>query len=44
MVVSTIGAELPLPGGDAVAMLLDDWSLLGRADLRAAEDQRRVPP
>ncbi|WP_433672780.1 primosomal protein N' [Nocardia sp. CA-136227] len=41
VVVSTIGAEPPVPGGYAVAMLLDGWALLGRADLRAAEDALR---
>ncbi|WP_040809501.1 primosomal protein N' [Nocardia concava] len=41
VVVSTIGAEPPVPGGYAVAMLLDGWALLGRADLRAAEDTLR---
>ncbi|MGW4350705.1 primosomal protein N' family DNA-binding protein [Nocardia sp. NPDC004582] len=41
VVVSTIGAEPPAPGGYAVAMLLDGWALLGRADLRAAEDALR---
>ncbi|MTE15045.1 primosomal protein N' [Nocardia sp. CT2-14] len=41
IVVSTIGAEPRVPGGYAVAMLLDGWALLGRADLRAAEDALR---
>ncbi|MFI1912581.1 primosomal protein N' [Nocardia sp. NPDC020380] len=41
VVVSTIGAEPPVPGGYSVAMLLDGWALLGRADLRAAEDALR---
>lgn len=41
VVVSTIGAEPPVPGGYSVAMLLDGWALLGRADLRAAEDTLR---
>lgn len=41
VVVSTIGAEPVVPGGYAVAMLLDGWALLGRADLRAAEDALR---
>ncbi|WP_245550494.1 primosomal protein N' [Nocardia niigatensis] len=41
VVVSTIGAEPRVPGGYAVAMLLDGWALLGRADLRAAEDALR---
>lgn len=41
VVVSTIGAEPRVPGGYGVAMLLDGWALLGRADLRAAEDALR---
>ena len=41
VVVSTIGAEPAVPGGYAVALLLDGWALLGRADLRAAEDTLR---
>jgi len=41
VVVSTIGAEPPVPGGYGVALLLDGWALLGRADLRAAEDTLR---
>ncbi|MGW5112588.1 primosomal protein N' family DNA-binding protein [Nocardia sp. NPDC004123] len=41
VVVSTIGAEPRVTGGYAVAMLLDGWALLGRADLRAAEDALR---
>ncbi len=41
VVVSTIGAEPAVPGGYAVALLLDGWALLGRADLRAAEDALR---
>ncbi|WP_245677789.1 hypothetical protein [Nocardia acidivorans] len=41
VVVSTIGAEPAVPGGYSVAMLLDGWALLGRADLRAAEDAMR---
>ncbi|MFE6857943.1 hypothetical protein [Nocardia sp. NPDC057668] len=41
VVVSTIGAEPTVPGGYGVAMLLDGWALLGRADLRAAEDALR---
>ncbi|MFI6866366.1 hypothetical protein [Nocardia sp. NPDC050406] len=41
VVVSTIGAEPPVPGGYGVALLLDGWALLGRADLRAAEDALR---
>ncbi|MFF0453902.1 primosomal protein N' [Nocardia africana] len=41
VVVATIGAEPVVPGGYAVALLLDGWALLGRADLRAAEDALR---
>lgn len=41
VVVSTIGAEPPVPGGYGIALLLDGWALLGRADLRAAEDSLR---
>ncbi|MGV9415493.1 primosomal protein N' family DNA-binding protein [Nocardia sp. NPDC003693] len=41
VVVSTIGAEPTVAGGYGVAMLLDGWALLGRADLRAAEDTLR---
>ena len=41
VVVATIGAEPPVPGGYAVALLLDGWALLGRADLRAGEDALR---
>lgn len=41
VVVSTIGAEPSVPGGYGVALLLDGWALLGRADLRAAEDALR---
>ncbi|MFB8002400.1 primosomal protein N' [Nocardia sp. NPDC056000] len=41
VVVSTIGAEPSVPGGYSVAMLLDGWALLGREDLRAAEDAMR---
>ncbi|WP_436838486.1 primosomal protein N' [Nocardia nova] len=41
VVVATIGAEPTAPGGYAVALLLDGWALLGRADLRAAEDALR---
>ncbi|WP_245720127.1 primosomal protein N' [Nocardia uniformis] len=41
VVVSTIGAEPTVPGGYGVALLLDGWALLGRADLRAAEDALR---
>ncbi|MFI5775829.1 primosomal protein N' [Nocardia sp. NPDC051570] len=41
VVVATIGAEPVAPGGYGVALLLDGWALLGRADLRAAEDALR---
>ncbi|MFD4401649.1 primosomal protein N' [Nocardia sp. NPDC058499] len=41
VVVATVGAEPLLPGGYGVGLLLDGWALLGRADLRAAEDALR---
>ncbi|QIS24394.1 primosomal protein N' [Nocardia terpenica] len=41
VVVATIGAEPVAPSGYAVALLLDGWALLSRADLRAAEDTLR---
>ncbi|KAF0847429.1 replication restart DNA helicase PriA [Nocardia caishijiensis] len=41
VVVATVGAEPVIPGGYGVALLLDGWALLGRADLRAAEDTLR---
>ena len=41
VVVATVGAEPVLRGGYGVALLLDGWALLGRADLRAAEDALR---
>ncbi|MCM6776773.1 primosomal protein N' [Nocardia sp. CDC159] len=41
VVVATIGAEPVAPGGYGVGLLLDGWALLGRADLRAAEDALR---
>lgn len=41
VVVATIGAEPATPDGYGVALLLDGWALLGRADLRAAEDALR---
>ncbi|MFF3223579.1 primosomal protein N' [Nocardia suismassiliense] len=41
VVVATVGAEPVLPGGYGVALLLDSWALLGRADLRASEDALR---
>ncbi|GAA0850781.1 primosomal protein N' [Streptosporangium amethystogenes subsp. fukuiense] len=41
LVVATPGAE-PVPeGGYAAAVLLDGWALLGRPDLRAAEETLR---
>ncbi|WP_221639400.1 primosomal protein N' [Nocardia bhagyanarayanae] len=41
VIVSTVGAEPVVRGGYGVALLLDGWALLGRADLRAAEDALR---
>ncbi|MFI6043441.1 primosomal protein N' [Nocardia sp. NPDC051321] len=41
VVVATVGAEPVLPGGYGVALLLDSWALLSRADLRASEDALR---
>lgn len=41
LVVSTVGAEPVVPGGYGAALLLDGWALLGRADLRAAEETMR---
>ena len=41
LVVSTVGAEPIAPGGYGAALLLDGWALLGRADLRAAEETLR---
>lgn len=41
VVVATVGAEPLVPGGYGVALLLDGWALLGRADLRAGEDTLR---
>ncbi len=38
LVVATPGAEPVASGGYGAAMLLDTWALLGRQDLRAAED------
>lgn len=39
LVVATPGAEPPVDGGHyGAALLLDTWALLGRQDLRAAED------
>jgi primosomal protein N' (replication factor Y) (superfamily II helicase) len=41
LVVATPGAEPVAPGGYGAALLLDSWALLGRQDLRAAEDTLR---
>ncbi|ODR25307.1 primosomal protein N' [Mycolicibacterium porcinum] len=41
LVVSTPGAEPIAAGGYGAALLLDAWALLGRQDLRAAEDTLR---
>ncbi|MQA01543.1 MAG: primosome assembly protein PriA [Streptosporangiales bacterium] len=41
LVVATPGAEPVAAGGYAAALLLDGWALLGRADLRAAEEALR---
>ncbi|MBC9715682.1 primosomal protein N' [Streptomyces sp. TRM66268-LWL] len=41
LVVSTPGAEPVAEGGYAAALLLDGWTMLGRPDLRAAEDALR---
>lgn len=41
LVVSTPGAEPVAAGGYGAALLLDGWALLGRADLRAAEEAVR---
>ncbi|GAA1581735.1 primosomal protein N' [Actinomadura kijaniata] len=41
LVVATPGAEPPAGAGYAAALLLDGWALLGRADLRAAEETLR---
>ncbi len=41
LVVATPGAEPIAPDGYAAALLLDTWALLGRADLRAAEEALR---
>ncbi|MEV5574667.1 primosomal protein N' [Spirillospora sp. NPDC052269] len=41
LVVSTPGAEPVAEDGYAAALLLDGWALLGRADLRAAEESLR---
>ncbi|MUM18413.1 primosomal protein N' [Mycobacterium sp. CBMA271] len=41
LVVCTPGAEPLTPNGYGAAVLLDAWALLGRQDLRAAEDTLR---
>lgn len=41
LVVATPGAEPAAAGGYGAALLLDTWALLGRLDLRAAEDTLR---
>ncbi|ONI90231.1 primosome assembly protein PriA [Saccharothrix sp. ALI-22-I] len=41
LVVATPGAEPVAEGGYGAALLLDGWALLGRADLRAAEETLR---
>lgn len=41
LVIATPGAEPFVAGGYAAALLLDSWALLGRQDLRAAEDTLR---
>ncbi|ACU39055.1 primosomal protein N' [Actinosynnema mirum] len=41
LVVATPGAEPVADGGYGAALLLDGWALLGRADLRAAEEAVR---
>lgn len=41
LVVATPGAEPRVQGGYGAALLLDSWALLGRQDLRAAEDTLR---
>ncbi|MFL1593456.1 primosomal protein N' [Rhodococcus ruber] len=41
LVVATVGAEPVTAGGYGAALLLDGWALLGRADLRAAEETMR---
>jgi primosomal protein N' (replication factor Y) len=41
LVVATPGAEPTATGGYGAALLLDAWALLGRQDLRAAEDTLR---
>jgi len=41
LVVATPGAEPVAEGGYGAALLLDGWALLGRADLRTAEETLR---
>lgn len=41
LVIATPGAEPHAPGGYGAALLLDSWAMLGRQDLRAAEDTLR---
>jgi len=41
LVIATPGAEPQAPDGYGAALLLDSWALLGRQDLRAAEDTLR---
>jgi primosomal protein N' (replication factor Y) len=41
LVVATPGAEPQSPDGYGAALLLDSWAMLGRQDLRAAEDTLR---
>lgn len=41
LVVATVGAEPVAVDGYGAALLLDGWALLGRADLRAAEQTLR---
>ena len=41
LVIATPGAEPVATGGYGAALLLDAWALLGRQDLRAAEDTLR---
>lgn len=41
LVIATPGAEPQAPEGYGAALLLDAWALLGRQDLRAAEDSLR---
>ncbi|MEB3068525.1 primosomal protein N' [[Mycobacterium] vasticus] len=41
LVIATPGAEPRAPSGYGAALLLDSWALLGRQDLRAAEDTLR---